>query len=282
MTTKEYSILYQTPMIQAILNGTKNQTRRIVKDQIFGLLNPQIAPKKAGDIHWRYDWDSEKEIWDRHEIIIQQNCFCFEGEIERYINPCDTTKGTKLFLWQSSPRLCPYGQVGDYTWARETFQKLQTWEENGCQFYDLADKSLSYFFEYKATNESNWDGKWKPSIFMPQSACRIVRENIDIRVERVADISEEDAIGEGVELVNDSNCLWKDYELTDGTKRLSARSSYKSLWNSINNNPKLNKKTDTYIVYPFDKQSAAKWGNTYRNKPLIVVPNPWVWVVKFK
>ena len=216
-------------MIQAILNGTKNQTRRIISNNILS----------------RFDDLNLDNYGDR--------------------NPSYETEDGQLVLMTD---LCPYGQVGDYTWTRETF----TWDDISSQYF------------YKADNHCDlpYQKKWTPCIHMPRSACRIVRENIDIRVERVADISEEDAIGEGVELVNDSNCLWKDYELTDGTKRLSARSSYKSLWNSINNNPKLNKKTDTYIVYPFDKQSAAKWGNTYRNKPLIVVPNPWVWVVKFK
>jgi hypothetical protein len=123
---------------------------------------------------------------------------------------------------------------------------------------------------------------------MPREACRIVRENIDIRVERVADISEEDAIGEGIESMIGFGgfTYWKDYEFKPKGELQSASfmspiQSYKSLWNSINNEPKLNKKLDSYLVYPFDEQS-NKWGNTYRNKPLIVVPNPLVLLVKFK
>ena len=80
---------------------------------------------------------------------------------------------------------------------------------------------------------------------------------------------------------------WKDYEFKPKGELQSAgfRSpirSYKSLWNSINNIPRLNKKLDSYIVYPFDEQSGAKWGDTYRNKPLIVIANPWVWVIESK
>jgi hypothetical protein len=99
-------------------------------------------------------------------------------------------------------KYCPYGKVGDRITGRETWQKLQTWEENGCQFYDLADKSLHHFFEYKATNESRWEGKWKPSTQMPREASRILLEITDIRVEIFEQITEEDAIAEGTKFMS--------------------------------------------------------------------------------
>lgn len=248
MTIKEYPILYSTPMIQAILNGTKNQTRRIIKGDFYVENDPPLTA---------------------------------------YIPDYITGEPQPVKL------PCPYGKVGDFTWARETF----------CTFHGISPEYKESFL-YRANDDSitqkicgykNKDIKWKSPLFMPRSACRIVRENIDIRVERVADISEADAIAEGIESMIGFGdfTYWKDYEFKPKGELQSASfmspiQSYKSLWNSINNVPKLNKKTDTYIVYPFDEQSAINvnkagyWGNTYRNKPLIVVPNPWVWVVEFK
>lgn len=240
MTPKEYPILYSTPMIQAILDGRKSQTRRIIKDQ-----TPEWQK-----VNWEYS--------DLNEIIWIATGQKDDHELRKVLKGFD----------------CPYGQVGDFTWARETF----VWD------------SISSQYLYRADNHCDlpYQNKWQPPIFMPRSACRIVRENIDIRVERVADISEADAIAEGIESMIGFGdfTYWKDYEFKPKGELQSASfmspiQSYKSLWNSINNVPKLNKKTDTYIVYPFDEQSATNWGNTYRNKPLIVVPNPWVWVVEF-
>jgi hypothetical protein len=235
MTHKEYPILYSTPMIQAILDGRKSQTRRIIKGDFYVENDPPLTA---------------------------------------YIPDYITGEPQPVKL------PCPYGKVGDFTWARETF----VWD------------SISSQYLYRADNHCDlpYQNKWQPPIFMPRSACRIITENIDIRVERVADISEKDAIAEGIEKVNilgddTFNNRWKDYESNNIKCGFhSPIQSYRSLWNSINNEPKLNKKTDTYIVYPFDEQSAINvnkagyWGNTYRNKPLIVVPNPWVWVIKFK
>jgi hypothetical protein len=79
---------------------------------------------------------------------------------------------------------CPYGKIGDVLWVRETF----------CNYHGG--------IIYKADGKYNGivDGdlyQWKPSIFMPKEACRIKLEITDIRVERVQEISEADAIKEG-------------------------------------------------------------------------------------
>ena len=258
MTPKEYPILYSTPMIQAILNGTKNQTRRIIKPQPRLALLGNGQPIGNGQLAW----DAPQRT-----LAIPFTKGCMNQIID----------------------LCPYGQVGDFTWARETFRECH--KKIGP--YGL-EQNIDYEFSHYEYKADGLDGKWKPSIFMPRAACRIVQENVDIRVERVADISEQDAIAEGIESMIGFGgfTYWKDYEFKPKGELQSASfmspiQSYKSLWNSINNVPKLNKKTDTYVVYPFDEQSAINvnkagyWGNTYRNKPLIVVPNPWVWVVEF-
>jgi len=124
--------------------------------------------------------------------------------------------------------LCPFGQVGDWLWSRETFclEKYFNGLTEGC------------FVRYKADlgpEPVSWN--WKPSIFQPKEYSRIWEEITEIRVERLQDISEEDAIAEGVEFqwcdLTTMTCFYKYY--ADGTFSMeTARDSYKTLWESIN------------------------------------------------
>ena len=106
---------------------------------------------------------------------------------------------------------CPYGQPGDRLWVRETWA-------------DLRYTGFDNPFAYKATTSGEGDLirgeygiKWKPSIHMPREACRLVLDITDVRVERLQDITEDDAQAEGVIIYQ-------------GTMR----TGYHILWNSIN------------------------------------------------
>jgi len=82
--------------------------------------------------------------------------------------------------------VCPYGVPGDRLWVRET------WQDIGCE-----DRTE---YIYLASVEDGYHPPtWRPSIHMPRAACRIVLEVVGVRVERVRDISEVDAIAEGFE-----------------------------------------------------------------------------------
>lgn len=82
---------------------------------------------------------------------------------------------------------CPYGQPGDRLWVRETFMQDQ---------YD----NVFYKADYPELelHKPECEREWKPSIHMPRWASRITLEVVDVRVERVQDITEEDAKAEGV------------------------------------------------------------------------------------
>lgn len=139
---------------------------------------------------------------------------------------------------------CPYGQPDDRLWVRETWMDLQG---TGVQ---LASKSR---YAYGAdTIAGSWDDecriayglKWKPSIHMPRAACRITLEITGVRVERLQDISADDARAEG--------CPDKP---VPGAEQASvdafARQWYGDLWEQIN--------------------GPGSWD-----------ANPWVWVVEFR
>lgn len=151
---KHIPILFSTAMVQAILDGRKTQTRRIMKPQ-----------------------PSENVRWDSFGISALTPKRHIEGRgffTEGY--------GSKFFK-------CPYGQPGDILWVRETWTKIRI--ATGEQFIYRADDDF-----YKDYVEE-WHG-WRPSIHMPKEACRIFLKVKSIRVERLQDISEEDAKHEGV------------------------------------------------------------------------------------
>lgn len=129
--------------------------------------------------------------------------------------------------------VCPYGEPGDRLWVRETWQKRLV-------------ESGGFGYTYKA-NDHPFDKatKWKPSIFMPREACRILLEVTDVRVERLQDISEEDAMAEGISLPNYAEQAIKDVQYPEPS------AIYAELWESIN--------------------GKGSWEK-----------NPWVWVVSFR
>ena len=95
-------------------------------------------------------------------------------------------------------------------------------------------------------------GRWRPSIHMPKDVSRLTLEITDIRAERVQDITEEDAIAEGVERHLDG---WKPYGKSDPYDVCeTARCSFAMLWDSING-----------------QKPGASWA-----------ANSWCWCVSFK
>lgn len=146
---------------------------------------------------------------------------------------------------------CPYGKPGDRLWVRETWQHMEDHWFDASRFFYKAD--YPYYFDDVTISAS--DIRWKPSIFMPREACRIILEVTDVRVEMLQDISEEDAIAEGVGSGFQMNGGWPDYEhIKNGVCAVTqdtARMSYWSLWDKIN--------------------GKGSWDK-----------NPWVWVVSFK
>ena len=108
----------------------------------------------------------------------------------------------------------PYGMKGDVLWVRETWYNES----------DFGDKPA---YIYKASNP-DWlmtsGGNWKPSIHMPKDAARIWLQIEEISLERIQDISEQDAIAEGM----------KQYDDDPKHDWLNARFGFKMLWEDIN------------------------------------------------
>lgn len=122
------------------------------------------------------------------------------------------------------PFRCPYGKPGERLWVRETFKPIPAMRPSG---YFSNPKLIGKDYWYRATDDlPTWgEGPWKPSIFMPRVASRITLEITDVRVERLAEISEEDAKAEGVQCPQSiaSDRYWPTFK--DG---------FRTLWQSIN------------------------------------------------
>jgi hypothetical protein len=150
------------------------------------------------------------------------------------------------------PQLCPYGQPGGRLWVRETHAIVP---RTAYAMSDGADQVLRPDDSHDAAVfKAGWElsppGRWRPSIHMPRWASRITLEVTDVRVERLQDISEEDAKAEGVWKYGDEDC-WEIYTKTTSFGTSCPRRSFESLWQSIN--------------------GPDSWN-----------ANPWVWVIEFR
>lgn len=215
-------ILFSTPMVQAILNGTKTQTRRVVKPQ----------PMKH---HW--------QIFDHYKINAPL---------------LNTTKGIGVQFSHSIKNnherdnfVLAKANKDDIFWVRETwaldyFGKGQYWH-----FKEGIDVNKSDIV-YKASSDDltvTLDKKWKPSIFMPKQVCRLFLKCTNVRVERLHDISDGDAKAEGIE-IGDGFEQFKNYQKGYPWKN-SAIESFFSLWESINGKESLDSNPWTW-AYDFE------------------------------
>jgi hypothetical protein len=156
-TVKEHPILFSGPMVRAILEGRKTQTRRVVK--------PQPSDDWMNGTNWQEYYKPGK-----HQVL-EKNLWVENHETGKEIP-------------------CRYGKPGDRLWVRETFnvEPMITDED----FYNTYLKPI-----YRADDKWKIIPKWKPSIFMPRWASRITLEITDVRVERLQDISYADVLAEG-------------------------------------------------------------------------------------
>lgn len=219
-------------MVQAIDLGTKTKTRRTKGLELINK-EPNIYNRNGEPMKYK------NRIWD--------------SSIEENPNPLKTLHGFKNSISSEIEYVeCPYGKVGDILWVRETFRPI-------------AQEIGPPRFEYKATEKINLTDKWKPSLFMPKEACRIFIQIKSVTVERLIDISESDAIAEGVLFYYDTHLeknkffdyISAAYLKTPIKQEFSffpwdlAVESFYSLWKQING---------------FDS----------------FYSNPWVWVIEFE
>lgn len=218
----ERPILFNTNNVKAILEGRKTQTRRLSGLEEINK-NPNIWNFKGLGI---LEYKTKKQYQGRYGAY-----FHTEKIAPRTTHIC--------------PVVSPY-EVGDILWVRETWNCIPL----HAGLYDMPDKKsneiVGYDYWYKADDTSqNPDDKWRPLIHMPRAAARLFLKVIDVRVERLQDITEEDALLEG---------LKNGWEPRMNGGYITAMSNFEDLWDSI-----------------YGKSDIKKWES-----------NPWVFVTEFE
>lgn len=216
---KERAIPFSGSMVRAILDGSKTQTRRVIPYELAYKID------KVDDDYFAVIplGDEEGNHSDDHYEKIR----------------------------------CPPGEPGDALWVRETWQAVRSWQEygywcrdvlEGCEISDLDPKSTEIC--YRATDPEPDEISWRPSIHMPRWASRITLEIKSVRVERVQEITYDDAIAEGCP----ASCSRPKNApaFVPNVLETNPLRIFTDLWDSIN----------------------AKRGHGWDT-------NPWVWVIEF-
>ncbi|MGV2894209.1 hypothetical protein ACNPPY_00305 [Achromobacter sp. AGC78] len=182
---RERPILFSAPMVRALLAGTKTQTRRVVKG-----IDPANLDSTMTKAQWR--------------------------QVNR---DRPVSFGPTYF--------CPYGQPGDRLWVRETWSSDFAGHYPHDRVWYAADDDRQHDIEvrngvrgiYSPESQQFVPFRWRPSIHMPRWACRILLEITAVRVERLSEISHEDAELEGVKC---------------NMSQLGFRDHFQRLWEQIN------------------------------------------------
>lgn len=207
---KERGMIFNAEMVRAILDGRKTQTRRPIKWKQTRFT--EIAERDDGSLWpWAEDCERGGDIWFA----------------------------------------CPYGEVGDRIWVRETFRVHSRATDVATLVYRASVRNSwteqTHRVPVAVCNKPATPEKWTPSIHMPRWASRITLEITDVRVERLNNISYDDAISEGIK--QEWTCI--DPGLGSYAHKNDVQDDYETLWKSI---------------YGDDSWQA----------------NPWVWVIEFK
>lgn len=240
---KEKPILFSAPMVLALLEGRKTQTRRIVKPSIVQHIEFMGGngedPTEFDFVGLKYgQWRSDSG----KEMPAEWLIYCTEYPEEGAI-----------------PIGHGYGAVGDRLWVREAWRAHDAFDHHPPR--DIPAGQL-LIFEADGDKETfPGTGKYRPPMFMPRWASRINLEIVGVRVERLQDISEADARAEGCiteEIISgyDNQPIQVPKEIPDESGKgmvgwENCRDWYADLWESLN--------------------GPDSWD-----------ANPWVWVIEFR
>ena len=206
----ELPILFGGPMVKAILDGRKTQTRRVIKPQ------PPIVEHEL--------FFPSIGIWlckaEGHEEKMLKCPYGIPGD-RLWVRETFTTfrKDTEA---ESAAKLAAAKKIA-------SIDDLMRWAEMPSGGGEVKVMYAADFRDY--AKDPDADFHWKPSIHMPRWASRILLEIVSIRVERVQDISAEDCLNEGIEYEGSPQKYGTPYT---GLEIHDIRCLFRQLWDSIN------------------------------------------------
>lgn len=254
---KSRPILFSSPMVRALLDGRKSQTRRVLKQATGPSLSADCSKTGQATLSWLFGDGPGYPVMERLKFI-----------------------------------QCPYGQPGDQILVKETYFAFGRWvtrfnTKKGRDEWHFVDMTLDKYI-YNADTPDNalridprrddkYPNWWKrPAIFMPRVASRITLEITGVRIERLQDISEADALAEGVwtaRLASHADSTKSNMGAT-----LNHIGAYRKLWDSINS------KSRPMLPHNTGSKRYARvkrWLETHPDTTSWDA-NPWVWVISFR
>lgn len=233
-------ILFSAPMVRALLAGTKTQTRRTLRRaRVFATPETKPFTLTGGDL------ERALQGADRFRHLGQDGWF-WEADAFEWQAPATRTG------WMAHISYAP----GDRLWVKEQFipdpsadhdawddwkASYYEWSGTGCRL-DMVPPTLRKPACVLFKADPRWQGdqgfKWRPSIHMPRWASRLTLTVTEVRVERLQDISEADAIAEGIgrDMIPDGLIPGGNtgFGFADCSGFDTAKSAYAVLWDSIN------------------------------------------------
>lgn len=247
MTPEVKPILFSGPMVRALLDGRKTQTRRVLPQPPEHITSAGVFSSNREGVTDNWSWLSgdprDADTWE------------FEGDFHTRYRP------------------------GQLRYVREAWRTHSSMD-------DVSPKHLKGIrFWFEADDGRKPTSRVRASMHLPRWASRITLEVGEVRVQRLQEISEEDAGAEGV-----YETEWYDraeHVVAGGAPWSPERLAFADLWNSINAKPRPIYAPDAngkkgiigYVSYPWE---AGRRVETYRDRPHQVFGNPWVAAVSFE
>lgn len=202
-------IIFSGPMVRALLDGRKTQTRRLIK--------PVTDSPRPGDI---------LASWPADEVVRQGLRFRPGYAV-----------GDRLYVREN---FCAHWEADDAPGGHRIHRGIV--EQKNRPPIDLEQVDDKLFAFYQASNPTRpfEHSKWRPCIHMPRWASRIWLEVTQVRVDRVYAITNEDAIAEGLLRVNSANPVSAVAPWTlDGSENAHSEpwAAFSELWNSLHDKP---------------------------------------------
>ena len=273
--THSRPIVMSGPMVQAILAGKKTCTRRVLTPQppsetITRSTPYSLCPAVARRI-------SVYSLNDYDALPKEPGVFSVYGSVSVVRDACGQT------TWTS-----PFGVPGDHLWVKEAFlpdpsADHEAWDQTRAGYLGWDDhRRTSELPAALRTRDhvlyaASWTGsalQWKSPRFMPRWASRLTLEVTGVSVERLHDITDVDAINEGVTTLPDAWLAkhWPDYvQERDRVDAHNAQLTTQGQFLGLTRPPLGPSPREQFRAYWGDIHGADAWAS-----------NPWVWRVEFK
>lgn len=249
---RERPILFSAPMVRAILEGRKTQTRRMVKNE-FGVCAECFASPITAVPH--NEGDGGMGIFGDDPYLRVAAC-SHAGDLA------------------GGRTRCPYGVPGERLWVKETFAAERE-EQAGTgavrwTYVDGWEKKIGAL--YRADGIREYVGRWRPSIHMPRCLSRIDLEVTGVRIEKLHAITEADATAEGC-----TASVWETWTAYDpDTEGYPSFFIEPTAEDGIDPATVKHHRSERTALFAFERlwrdiNGGASWD-----------ANPWVWVVEFK